>query len=87
MKKIAFIMFLTLITVSLYANENWIKIETADKTSKQDIKTDVNISQIEPLNNLVKSATVIKQLIDYTKKEKESLKEKNWFMIKAESSI
>ncbi len=77
------ILTLILSTIIL-ANENWIKIEPINKTQtpKSKSKLDVNLSQIEPVNKIMKNATAIKQLIDATsKKEKKTTNNKNWFVI------
>lgn len=71
------------------ANENWIPITPIDKpqTSKQSAKLDVNLSQVVPVNKIMKNATVIKQLIDTTsKKEIVTTKDKNWFVLSSEES-
>ncbi len=76
-------------TIILSANDNWIKIEPINKTkaSKSNTKLDVNLSQIEPVNKMMKNATAIKQLIDVTsKKEKQPTNDKNWFVLKSEES-
>ena len=84
---------LTLITfISLSANENWIKIESINQTQapKPKSKLDVNLSQIEPVNKIMKHATVVKQIIDATnttnKKEKQPANDKNWFVLNNEES-
>lgn len=73
---------ITSISTNLYANENWIKIEPINntKTKKSYTKLDVNLSQIKPINRMMRNATVIKQIIDTTSKiEKAYTNEKNWF--------
>ncbi|MFT5661678.1 MAG: hypothetical protein ACI9TV_002325 [Sulfurimonas sp.] len=73
----------------LHANESWIKINPINKTQtpKVNIKPDVNLSQIEPINKMIKKATAIKQLIDVARKqEKQITNDKNWFSIKTEGS-
>ena len=74
---------------SLYANENWIKIESFNKTKtpKKETRPDINLSKIEPLNKMMRKVALIKQLIDATnvlKKKKEPKSKKNWFPIKQE---
>lgn len=74
---------ITIIFINLYANENWIKITPSNqpKTSKQD----VNLSQIEPINKVIKQAAIVKQLINATsKKERQTSNEKNWFSLTTE---
>ena len=81
------IISLILITIQLSANENWIPIKPIEDQpySKQNIKLNVNLSQVEPINKMMKNATAIKQLIDATsKKEKAVTNDKNWFVIKEE---
>jgi len=80
---------ITFISLSLFANENWIKIEPINqtKTSKPKSKLDVNLSQIGAISKLMKNATAIKQIIDATnKKEKEPTPDKNWFVLNNEES-
>lgn len=81
--KIASLTLLILVNINLYANENWIKIEQVDKTKKlkQTTKTDLTISQVQPISKLIKNAKLIKQLIDNTKKETSEVKDKNWFVL------
>lgn len=77
------------LTSTASANENWIPITPIDKpqTSKQSAKLDVNLSQVGPVNKIMKNATVIKQLIDTTsKKEIVTTKDKNWFVLNSEES-
>ncbi len=77
-------------SMSLYSNENWIKIEPIDKTPtpKPVTTQDVNLSKIEPINKMMKNATVVKQLIDVTsKKEKKTTNDKNWFVIRSSTAI
>ncbi|PHS57290.1 MAG: hypothetical protein COB17_06770 [Sulfurimonas sp.] len=82
-------LLLIFITIKISANENWIKIEPINKTqtSKSNTKVDIDLSQIEPINKMMKNATVIKQLIDATsKKDEPTSNEKNWFVLNAEDS-
>ena len=75
--------------IALDADKNWIPIESMDKaqTVKPTKKLDVDLSQIEPLNKMIKSATVIKQLIDVTtKKETPTGDDKSWFVLHSEHS-
>jgi len=79
-------------SVSLSANENWIKIEPINQTEapKPKSKLDVNLSEITPINKMMKNATAIKQIIDATnttsKKEKQPSNDKNWFVLNNEES-
>ena len=81
-----------IIFISLSANENWIKIEPINKTKtpKPKSKLDVNLSEIAPINKMMKNATAIKQIIDATntttKKEKQPSNDKNWFVLNNEES-
>jgi len=75
--------------MNLYANENWIKIESINnsQTQKPNIRQDINLSQIEPINKMMQNATVIKQLIDtISKHEKQTTNDKNWFVLNSEVS-
>ncbi len=81
MKIVSLTLLLIFLTINLYADKNWIQIE------KPKTKPDVNLSQIEPINKMIKNATVIKQLIDATSKKEEPVNnEKNWFVLKSEDS-
>lgn len=78
------LIFIVLVSIHLYANENWIKIEPIQttQTKKTPSRLDVNLSQIEPINKMVKNATVIKQILDATNKiEKQNTPQKNWFLL------
>ncbi len=83
---------ITFISLSLSANEKWIKIEPINqtKTPKPKSKLDVNLSEIAPINKMMKNATAIKQIIDATnttgKKEKQPVNNKNWFVLNNEES-
>ncbi len=84
---------MTLIIVHLYANEKWIKIEPiADtqtpKAQKQETKSDVNLSQIEPINKMMKNISLIQQIIKVTDKKETKQptnNDKNWFVIQEET--
>ena len=88
MKIILTLLALAFITITLYADKNWIKIEPINKTqtSKSNTKIDVDLSQIEPINKIIKNAIVIKQLIDNSKKEKPTTNDKNWFVFNTKES-
>ena len=78
-----------LLTINLYADKNWIQIEPISKTqtAKPKTKLDVNLSQIEPINKMMKNAIVVRQLIDATnKKEKPATNDKNWFVLNSEDN-
>jgi hypothetical protein len=88
MKIIALVLLIS-ITIKISANENWINIEPINttQTSKSNTKRDVNLSQIEPINKMMKNATVIKQLMDATsKKDIPATNDKNWFVLNTENS-
>ena len=71
-------------TTQSSANEKWIPIKPIEKHQfpKQNNKLDINLSQVAPINKMLKNATVIKQLIDATsKKEKAVSNGKNWFVL------
>ena len=90
MKIILTLLSLIFVTITLYADKNWIKIEPINKTqtSKSNTNVEVDLSQIEPINKMMKNATVIKQLIDATsKKEKPTTNNnKNWFVLNDEKT-
>jgi len=91
MKIIITLMSFLIVSVSLYANENWIKIEPINTAQtqklKQESQVDVNLSKIEPVNKMMKNVTLIKQIIDATnKKEKQTKSDKNWFVLGKEKS-
>ena len=61
------------------ANENWIPIIPVDKPQSS--------KQVGAVNKIIENATVIKQLIDPTrKKETVTTREKNWFVVGSEES-
>lgn len=70
--------------VSLYANENWIKIEPIHVTKTPKQKQEV---QIEPVNKMIKNVALIQQIINTTNKKKEQIgRDKNWFVLGKEKS-
>ncbi len=82
--KITLPLLLILLTIKVSANENWITIQSTNKTqvSKSNTKLETTLSQIVPINQMMQKATVIKKLIDMTnKKEKQSDNKQNWFVI------
>jgi len=82
---------ITLLSLIIYTNlnadKNWISIEPINKPSipkEASKKLDVNLSQVEPVNKMMKRVTVIKQLIDATNKvptKPEPTNNKNWFVL------
>jgi len=88
MKIIISLLSLIFVTITLYANENWIKIEPMNGTKKVEkkAKIDVDVSKVKPINKMLKNITIIKQLLDATsKKEKPTTNnEKNWFVLNKE---
>jgi len=89
MKITSLSVLLIFISIKISANENWIKIQAINKTQtpKENIKLDINLSQIKPINKMMKNATVIKQLLDATsKKDKPTSNDKNWFVINTEDT-
>ena len=89
MKINSFTLVVIFLAINLYADKNCIQIEPINKTqiTKSKTKLNVDLSQIEPLNKMMKNATVIKQLIDATNKKEEPVNnEKNWFVLKGEDS-
>ena len=79
----SFILLILFLTVSLYADKNWIKIEQTNKvsTSKLSNKVDLNLSKVKPLNNIIKSVVIVKQFIDNQEKVKENINNKSWFVL------
>jgi hypothetical protein len=87
MKITSLILLTIFVTTTLSADNNWIQIEPINKakTEKPKTKLDVDLSQIEPINKMMKKVTVLKQLVDATsKKEKVATNDKNWFIINNE---
>ena len=80
------ILFFLFITVNLYADKKWISIEpvsTTQNTKENVNKLDIKPSQMQPINKLIKNATIIKRLVD-NKRDKEKLNEdskKNWYSL------
>lgn len=87
MKMILLTLLLIFATINLDADKNWIKIESLNKTqpSKSNTKPYLNLSQMQPINKMIKNATIIKQLID-NKKEKTTSNDKNWFVLNTKES-
>ena len=82
---------MSFVLTTLYANENWIKIEPINSSQmskpKQKTRLDINLSTIEPINKMMKNVVLIQQIIDATnKKEKQTKSDKNWFVLDEEKS-
>ncbi|QSZ41707.1 hypothetical protein GJV85_06165 [Sulfurimonas aquatica] len=83
------LMIVAFISISLNANDKWIKIKSPHKSEapKPTPNLDINLSQIKPADKMIKNATAIKKLIDArSKKEKTSTNAKNWFILDAYDS-
>lgn len=90
--KILFLLLLFL-TLNLFAQKNWIPIQTIKQiqnkpdTPKPTPKIDVNLSQIAPLNTMMRNATLLQQLVHATtfkQKDRVTTNNKNWFILKQE---
>ncbi len=80
---------ITSISISLSANDNWIKIQPSNQklTTNSNTIKEINLSQIKPIGYILKNATAIKQLIDATNKKKEqTINDKNWFVLNKDTS-
>ena len=87
--KIILYTLLIFLVINLYADKNWIPIEPVSntKSKKSNTKLDVNLSQIEPINKMMKNITVVKQLINViSEKEKPIKNDKNWFIMNTEDN-
>jgi len=84
-----FTLFIFILT-SLNANEKWIKIEPIEKTQTPKKKSiDINLSQIQPINKMMKNVTLIKQVLELTNKKekpKPTQNDKNWFVLNNEDT-
>ena len=83
------LLFLLFQTTTVYAEKNWIPLTPLNetKTPKSTPSFDLNLSQIEPINKIIKNATVVKQLFDaVNKKEVPTTNDKNWFALKIEDN-
>lgn len=82
-------LLLLFLVTTIYADKNWIPITTVEQTTapKPTTRLDVNLSQIKPINKMIKNVAVVKQLIDVTtRKEKPLTNSKNWFVLHSEDS-
>jgi len=95
MKKNNIFILMSFVLTTLYANENWIKIEPMNisqtPTPKQATPLDINLSKIESVNKIMKNVALIKQIIDASNKKEKQIKsdksDKNWFVLdKGESN-
>ena len=87
MKLLLLLLFLLFQAIILHSDKNWISIAPIDttQTSKSTTRLDVNLSQVEPINEMIKNATVVKQLIDATRKNEIPVtNDKNWFILHTE---
>jgi len=79
MKTISLTLVLIFLTINLYADKNWIRIEPKTKLN-------VDLPQIQPLNKIIKNIAVFKQLVDATSKKKVATNDKNWFTLNNENA-
>lgn len=78
------LLFLIFFTLTLFANEKWIAITPLVETSKSKTpeKADINLSQIAPINKMLKNITIVKELLDARpQKEVPKTTQKNWFVL------
>ncbi|WP_294965305.1 hypothetical protein [Sulfurimonas sp.] len=80
------ILLLIFTALILNADKNWIEIKTTDKTQKVQTKPKLDLSQIQPINKMMKNLKIVKELIDNTKKEKVVTNDKNWFVLNSKES-
>jgi len=75
--------FLILASVMLHADKKWIPINTINETkvSSSNLQSDMHLSQMEPINKVIKNLTVAKQLLDNANKVKPTVHEKKWFLL------
>jgi hypothetical protein len=79
------IIILIFIATHVSANEKWIPLKPIEEKSspKKEKKINIDLSQIQPINKMMKKVTIIKQLIDASsKKEKVVTNDKKWFALK-----
>ena len=88
MKKTLSLIFLLSITTTLSANKNWIEIGPSEKaqTKKSNTKIDIDTSQINPMDLLMKNAIAIQELLDTTSKKEEPVNDKNWILLHNEEN-
>ncbi|MFT5836286.1 MAG: hypothetical protein ACI9RG_001185 [Sulfurimonas sp.] len=80
------ILLLTFTSLILNADKNWIEIKTTDKTKKVQTKPKLDLSQIQPINKMMKNLKIVKELIDNTQKEKVVTNDKNWFVLNSKEN-
>ncbi len=85
MKIISVLIILTI--VNLHANDKWIKIEPITDTKEHKTKTDLNLSQSEPMRKIMKNISLIQNIIKVANKKetKKQTTNKNWFVIQEET--
>ena len=83
MEMASLILSLAFSAISLHSNEKWIPLVSPNKphNKKRSVPLDVNVSQARPMNNLIKNATLIKELFEKKRKEVSPQNDKNWFVI------
>ena len=77
------------LTITLYADKNWIPIEPLDKTSisKEKTNLDTNTSNASTINTLLKNSAAIKQIIKSLDQDEEvNTSNKNWYELKDTAS-
>lgn len=83
------------VTLNLYAQKNWIIIEPITQTQNQPHKPkptpkiDVNLSQIAPLNSMMRNVTLLQEIIkrgsQISKKRVATTDNKNWFTLESQT--
>jgi hypothetical protein len=83
--------FLIFLSINLFGNDQWIKIEPINQTKTSQEKklslkdVTVTLPKVGALNKMVRKVTLIKQLIETisqsSKQEKKPTNEKNWFVL------
>jgi hypothetical protein len=82
------LIIILLITLQLSANKNWIPITSTDtkKTSKKSTELQIDLTQLKPLNKMMRKVTLIKKILNMTTKTKKIEKvvenKNRWFVLK-----
>ena len=79
MKIILLISVSTFVITTLHADKNWIKINPINETKSVKPKT-------VPVNKMIEKASIIKELLDKTRKEQNTKNQKNWFVLSNENT-
>ncbi|MDD2790684.1 MAG: hypothetical protein PHU40_08495 [Sulfurimonas sp.] len=79
------LLVLVFLTITLYADKNWIAIEplNMNEPSKKIPQKDLNATQKESINTMLNKVAIMRGLLEGTSKDEDKEDEKNWYPLEA----